>query len=81
MVHKVIKRLYDPFLKRWVFPGEMLEITNERMDTYRPYIIETLKPVEEPIKVEKPIEVTESVEVKEPVVEKPKKPPVKRKKK
>lgn len=52
MKYKVIKRLYDPFESRRIFPGEFIEISQNNLKCYKGYI-EIPKEKEEPTIEEK----------------------------
>ena len=38
MKRKVIKKFYDPFQKKRIYPGEIVEIAEEYLEGYRPYV-------------------------------------------
>jgi len=47
--HKVLKRFYDPFLKRHTIPGENINVPDEFYESYRPFITEKPKLEVKPI--------------------------------
>ena len=51
---KVLKKYYDPFEKVIKRPGEIVEIPEERIETYSPYVYDIEAPAPEKVEVKAP---------------------------
>ena len=54
MKYKVSKKFFDPFLQKRMAVGDMVEVTNEHLESYRPYIEIPGAPKEEVVEKKAP---------------------------